>query len=129
MAPESHLDHLPPELLARALCRLHPHAVARLRRLSRRAAAAIDALLPAVSFAVSCLAGLPIDLARWRHDELDNIAASTRAVDFRHLPVSFTIALFMWEGFSLDAINCVAEDHEWAKSSGHLDAALPGNQH
>ncbi|KAJ1539580.1 hypothetical protein HK405_012725 [Cladochytrium tenue] len=114
MATESHLDHLPPELLARALCRLHPHAVARLRRLSR------------------CRrhrsAGLPIDLARWRHDELDNIAASTRAVDFRHLPVSFTIALFMWEGFSLDTINCVAEDHEWDKSSGHLDAALPGNQ-
>ncbi|KAJ1568815.1 hypothetical protein HK405_013518 [Cladochytrium tenue] len=141
MASESYFERLPPELLARVLCRLHPHAVARLRRLSRRAAAAIDVLLPAVPFAASCLAGQPIDLARWRHDdELDDISASTyvdpsdpppepvRAVDFRHLPVSFTIALFMRRGFSLDAINCVAEDHEWAESSGHLDAALPGNQ-
>ncbi|KAJ1553007.1 hypothetical protein HK405_009248, partial [Cladochytrium tenue] len=132
---------LPLELLARVLWRLHPHAVAQLRRLSRRAAAAIDILLPAVPFAVSCLTGQPIDLARWRYDELDDIAASTyvdpsdpppepvRVVDFRHLPVSFTIALFMREGFSLDAINCVAEDHEWDESSGHLDTALPGNQH
>ncbi|KAJ1560977.1 hypothetical protein HK405_005292, partial [Cladochytrium tenue] len=141
MASESYFERLPPELLARALCRLHPHAVARLRRLSRRAAAAIDVLLPAVPFAASCLAGQPVNLARWRHDdELDDISASTyvdsfdpppepvRAVNFRHLPVSFTIALFMRRGFSLDAINCVAEDHEWDKSSGHLDAALPGNQ-
>ncbi|KAJ1568814.1 hypothetical protein HK405_013517 [Cladochytrium tenue] len=140
MAAESPFDSLPLELLARVLCRLHPHAVAQLRRLSRRAAAAVGVLLPDVPFAVSCLAGLPIDLARRRHDETNDIALSTnvdasdpppkpiRAVDFRHLPLSFTIALFMREGFSLDAINCVAEDHEWDKSLGHLVAALPGNQ-
>ncbi|KAJ1560978.1 hypothetical protein HK405_005293 [Cladochytrium tenue] len=131
--PAGSFDSLPLEVLARALCRLLPYAVARLRRLSRRAAAAIGLLLRDVPFALSCLAGYPIDLARWRHgNKMYSIYFTYvdpfRAVDFRHLPVSFTIALFMRRGFSLAAINCVAEDDQWDKSSGHLDAALPGNQ-
>ncbi|KAJ1540196.1 hypothetical protein HK405_011729, partial [Cladochytrium tenue] len=93
-------DVLPSEVLEAILLWLHPHEVIRLQRLSRANARAVEALHVDVLFALKNL-------------EINRAVLGRRPANYARLPLSYTIALFINDGCSRQAILTVAEDQSW----------------